>query len=92
MKIRTVHIALVVAVLIAAAALLNPSADQHRAEIKEKIAERSNLAALLMLGDIAAFLSNYHSLGIASYTMADNKVLSVGAFGVVVVLEHSEDN
>jgi len=87
MRVRPVHLALVVAVLVAAAALLNPSAEQHRARIKEAVAERSQLAALLRLGDLTAFVSNYHSLGLASYTTADDRLLSVGAFGIVVVLD-----
>lgn len=91
MKLRAVHLALIVAVLVAAAALLNPSADRHRAAIKEKVAERSRLAALLRLGDLAAFVSSYHSLGVASYTTADDRILSVGALGVVVVLERPDE-
>ena len=43
------------------------------------------------LGDLQAFVSNYHSLVVASYTTANDKVLSVGAFGVVVVLQPAEE-
>lgn len=92
MRVRALHISLVVAILVAAAALLNPSADRHRTAIKQKISERSQLAAFLRLGDLAAFASNFHSLGVASYTTTNDKVLSVGAFGVVVVLERSGEN
>lgn len=92
MRVRSLPISLVVAILVAAAALLNPSADRHRTAIKDRIAERSQLAAFLRLGDLAAFASNYHSVGVASYTTKNDKVLSVGAFGVVVVLEQSGDN
>jgi hypothetical protein len=52
----------------------------------EHVAQRSQLAAVLRLGDLAAFASEYHSLGVASYTTA-NGVLSVGAMGVVLVFE-----
>lgn len=90
MPARTLHIALAVAVTVAAAALLNPSAEHHRTRIKEAVAERSQFAALFRLGDLAAFVSSYHSLGLASYTTANGKLLSVGAFGVVVVLESDE--
>ena len=83
---RPLVVLAVLAALVALAALLNPSPERHRAKIKETIAERSPLAALLRLGDLAAFVSNYHSLGLASYTTANDKVLSVGAFGIVVVL------
>lgn len=91
MRVRPVHLALVVAVLIAAAALLNPSPEQHRERIRQAVAERSQLAAFLRLGDLTAFVSNYHSLGVASYTTADDRLLSIGAFGVVVVLEPARD-
>jgi hypothetical protein len=39
------------------------------------------------MGAIAAFASTYHSLGVASYTTAGDKTLSVGAFGLVYVLQ-----
>lgn len=89
MSLRPVHLALTVAVIVAAAALLNPSPERHRDEIRRALAQRSALAALLRLGDLAAFVSNYHSLGLASYTTANGRVLSVGAFGVVVVPDSS---
>lgn len=85
MRIRLVHVALVLAVVVAAAALLNPSPERHRDAIRDAVAERSRLAALLRLGDLAAFVSNYDSLGVASYTTVDGRVLSYGAFGVVLV-------
>jgi hypothetical protein len=91
MRLRAIHVALGLAVFGAAAALLNPSADQHRAEIKEAVAQRSQLAAVLRLGHLAAFVSNYHSLGLASYTTANEKLLSVGAFGVVVVMQPDKE-
>lgn len=85
-----VRLVVVVLALIGAASLLNPSAERHRDRIREAVAERNQLAALLRLGDLAAFASNYHSLGFASYTTSNDRVLSVGAFGVVVVLDPSK--
>jgi hypothetical protein len=67
------------------AAVLNPSADRHREKIKEAIAERSQLEKLLGIGQLTSFVSRYHSLGVASYTTVDDKVTSVGAFGIVFV-------
>lgn len=75
------------ALTVVLAVLLNPSAERHRAGIKASIAERSQLAALLRLGDLVSFVSHYHSLGIASYTTVNERVLSVGALGMVFVLE-----
>jgi hypothetical protein len=65
--------------------VLNPSADRHREKIKEAIAERSQLEKLLGIGQLTSFASRYHSLGVASYTMVNDKVTSVGAFGIVFV-------
>jgi hypothetical protein len=75
---------LVVAGLLAAALALNPSADKHRSKIKESIAERSQVDKVLGLGHLAAFVAQYHSLGVASYTTVNGKVASVGAFGLVL--------
>ena len=80
-----------IAVVIAAAFLLNPSADQHRNRIKESIAERSPLAGLLGMGAITAFASNYHPLGLASYTSMHGHTISVGFLGMVFVLQPAKD-
>lgn len=75
------------ALTVALAVFLNPSPERHRASIKASISERSQLAAVLHLGDLVAFVSNYHSLGVASYTTANGRTLSVGALGMVFVLD-----
>lgn len=80
------------ALSVALAVFLNPSPERHRASIKAQIAERSQLAAVLRLGDLVAFVSHYHSLGVASYTTANGRTLSVGALGVVFVLESGAAN
>lgn len=67
------------------AVVLNPSADRHQEKIKEAIAERSQLEKLLGIGHLTSFASRYHSLGVASYTTVNDKVTSVGAFGIVFV-------
>ena len=77
------------AALVVLAFLLNPSPDRHRARIKQAVGERSLLAGALGLGSLAAFASTYHSLGVASYTTAGDRTLSVGALGMVVVLQPS---
>lgn len=83
---RYVAVIAVLSVLVLALAL-NPSAEQHRARIKATIAERSPIAGALGIGSLTAFTSTYHSLGVASYTTANDKTVSVGAFGVVVVTQ-----
>jgi hypothetical protein len=73
--------------LLAAAVLLNPSPARHRATIKESMGERNPIARVLALGAVTAFASSYHSLGVASYTTAGDRILSVGALGLVYVRE-----
>lgn len=78
--------ALIVAVIVLALAfVLNPSAERHREKIKAAVAERSQLEKLLGIGQLTSFASRYHSLGVASYTTVGDEVVSVGAFGLVVV-------
>jgi hypothetical protein len=73
------------AVAVALGFVLNPGPDAHRNKISSEIAARSQLASLLHLGDVAAFASSYHTLGVASYTTVNQKVASVGAMGIVFV-------
>lgn len=87
MSSRPLVSAAVVAGVIALAVVLNPSPEQHRARIKQAVAERSRLAGLLGMGALKAFVSGYHSLGVASYTEVDGKAASIGAFGIVFVLD-----
>ncbi|NNU42563.1 hypothetical protein [Ramlibacter montanisoli] len=69
------------------ALVLNPSPERHRQKIKDTMGQRSPVARALGMGALAAFASNYHSLGLASYTTAGDRTLSVGAFGLVYVLQ-----
>ena len=78
---------LVAAVLAVLSVVLNPSAERHRARIKEAIAERSQLNKALGVGHMTAFVSRYHSVGVGSYTTVNDKVTSVGAFGMVFVAD-----
>jgi len=75
----------VVAVTLAAAFVLNPSPERHRDAIKQAVGERSPIAGALGLGALTAFTSNYRTLGVASYTMVNERVVSIGAFGLVHV-------
>jgi len=84
---KAVTSAIVTAALFIAAIALNPSAEKHREKIRQATAERHPVAGALGLGALKAFVSGYHSLGVASYTTGDDQLVSVGAFGVVVVLD-----
>ncbi|MCF8177926.1 MAG: hypothetical protein K9J74_05420 [Sulfuritalea sp.] len=90
---KNIVVSTVVALIIVALAFaLNPSSEKHREEIGKAVAERSPLAAMLGLGVLTAFVSTYHPLGVASYTTVNDRVVSVGAFGVVVFIEPSKNN
>ena len=52
-----------VAVLVAAAALLNPSAERHRSQIQKTLAERSPLAGALGLGALEEMLATSSATG-----------------------------
>jgi hypothetical protein len=80
----------VAAILLVLAFLLNPSPERHRQKIQESIGQRSPLAGALGLGALAAFVSNYHSLGVASYTTVNGRTASVGLFGMVFVMSLTE--
>jgi hypothetical protein len=75
----------VIALVVALAFVLNPSAERHRAAIKEAVGDRSPLARVLGVGALAAFASTYHSWGVCSTTTVNGRTLSIGAFGIVHV-------
>jgi len=80
--------ALIVAVVaVTLAFLLNPSPEKHREKIKEAIAARSQLERVLGIGQLTSFVSRYHSFGVGSYTTVNEKVTSVGVFGMVFVTD-----
>ena len=85
---KSVTVSLIVtAGVIALAFPLNPSPEKHREKIKQVIAERSQVERLLGIGHLTSFVSQYHSLGIGSYTTVNDKITSTGAFGMVFVLD-----
>lgn len=87
MKTKPLTLAIVLVAVLLLAVVLNPSPERHRARIKETIGERSPVARLFGLGSLAAFATNYHSLGVASYTTAGDRTLSFGVLGMVFVTQ-----
>jgi hypothetical protein len=79
------------AAVTASAFVFNPSPAQHRERIKQAIAERSPIAGWFGVGALTAFVSTYHPLGVASYTTVEGKVVSVGAFGQVFVIQPAQE-
>lgn len=70
-------------VVVGVAVATNPSPQAHRDRIQEAVAERHPIAGALGLGALTAFVSDYQSLGVASYTLVDQRLATVGAFGMV---------
>lgn len=87
---KAVKLAIGLAVIAGIAVLTNPSPERHREQIKSQLSERSTLSKVLLVGPLTAFASNYHTVGVASYTTVNERTVSVGAFGVVVVLDKGE--
>ncbi|MGB4063053.1 MAG: hypothetical protein WBK19_04445 [Azonexus sp.] len=83
--LKSMKTLIAVALAIALAFALNPSAEKHRDKIKTAIAERSQVERVLGIGHLTSFVSQYHSLGVASYTTVNEKVTSIGVFGMVFV-------
>ncbi len=76
--------------LTAAAFFLNPTLEQHQAKIRGAVAEQQPLAGALGLGLLQSWTARYHSLGVVSYTTNEERVLSVGGFGLVFALTPTE--
>lgn len=76
---------LLIVAIVGLAFVLNPSADSHREEFRTAIADRHQLAGLIGLNKLAAMATTYHTLGVASYSTLNEKVVTVGAFGIVFV-------
>lgn len=83
--------AVVAAAVTAAAFASNPTPEQHRSRIMQAVSDRSPLAGALGLGMLTAFTSTYHPLGVASYTTVNGRIVSVGLFGMVFVLQPAPD-
>jgi hypothetical protein len=77
---------IIAAIVLVLAFALNPSAERHREKISTAVAERNPIAGLFGAGAITALASGYYSLGVASYTKANDRVVSVGFMGMVFVL------
>jgi len=85
MSKRNLLVIIIALLILVLGMALNPSGDRHREAIRAAVAERSPIAGALGLGALKSLIVEYHSWGIASYTVADDHVISVGAFGIVHV-------
>lgn len=84
---KTFRTLVAVVVLLLLGFALNPSAERHREKIATSIASNNQLAGVLGVGKLTAFVSTYHSLGVASYAAVNDRAVSIGAFGLVIVTQ-----
>lgn len=89
MSKRTLTLIIALLVIVILAMALNPSGEKHRTALREAVAERSPIAGALGLGALTSLVTEYHSIGIASYTVLDDHVMTVGAVGLVHVVRTS---
>lgn len=64
---------------------LNPTAAAHREKIRSAVADHHPVASLFGVARLVALDAEYHSLGVLSFTTAQKKVVSIGAYGVVLM-------
>jgi hypothetical protein len=64
--------------------LANPDKAKHDQIIRQQVRNQSPIASIFGAGRLASWVADYHSIGIASYTTIDGKVVTMGAFGIVI--------
>ncbi len=84
------HLVFAGALFVSLAIALNATVEPHRDRIKEAIAKPSTAAAVLRLGSLKAFVSNYHTLGVATYTTINDKIKSFGLLGMAFVSDSNQ--
>jgi hypothetical protein len=72
-------------------AVTNPSVETHRDAIAREFEQEHPLAGAVGLGALGAQLSEYHSAVLGSYTTVGDEVRSIGALGMVWVVDIETD-
>ena len=86
----TLIVAILLMVAVVMAVQFNPTPEMHRAKLRQVLDDRSPFWRPLGMGSPAAFASSYHNIGVASYTAAHDRKLTIGAYGVVRVMDLSD--
>jgi hypothetical protein len=87
---RLVVTALLASAVTASAFVLNPTHEQHREQIRQSVTDHNALAGVLGFGTLKALATSYHSFGVVSWTTMGKHTVSVGALGMVFIVEHAE--
>jgi len=79
---------LIVLAVFVVGCFLNPSAQAHQTKIRAVFSEQHPIASAFGVGYFASSIVSYHqtAIGLASYTEIDNKIATIGFFGMVFVL------
>jgi hypothetical protein len=82
--VLSIIVVLLVAILLA---VTNPSADAHRDAMAASYSHERPLAGAVGLGAVSAAVPSYQSFVLGSYTTVGETVTSIGALGMVKVIE-----
>jgi hypothetical protein len=80
-------VAIVVLAVLILLAVTNPSAEAHRKAISTDYEKERPIAGAVGLGALSSRLPEYRSVVIGSYTTEGDVVVSVGALGMVWVVD-----
>lgn len=72
-------------------AVTNPPEETHRDALAGEFARERPLAGAVGLGALSAQLPEYHSAVFGSYTTSGDEIKSIGALGVVWVVDLEAD-
>ena len=64
-------------------AVTNPAHESHKQAIRDDVFRQAPLLSMLGVGRLMAWMTEYRSLVVVSYTTVDGRLASVGALGQV---------
>jgi len=70
-------------------AVTNPAHESHKQAIRDDVFRQAPLFSMLGFGRLVAWMTEYRSLVVISYTTVDGRLASVGALGQVWIAPNS---
>ena len=70
-------------------AVTNPPHESHKEAIRDEVFRQTPLLSMLGIGRLVAWMTEYQSLVVISYTTVDGRLASVGALGQVWITSNS---
>lgn len=90
MSTRTKNI-FIIAILAFILITMNPSIQRHRIEFNEKFSQLNPIAGTFGFGAIFGKHLQYHSVVIASYTLVDGHMATIGFLNTVFIVIPDKD-